>query len=411
MNPVAIFYLSKYFSLSSHYKNKKEQMKTSGNFNMTATTFSGLEEILAFEIKNLGGGNVQTARRAVTFEGDLGFLYKANLSLRTALRILVPIKSFRATNEKQLYSKARKINWNDYLTPDQTFAIDFAGASDVFRHSQYASQVIKDAIVDRIRNDQGSRPSIDRDNPDIRINLLVSGDKIILSLDSSGQPLFKRGYRIETGIAPINEVLAAGILLAAGWDGKGNYLDPMCGSGTFLIEAAMIACQIPPQLNRKDFAFMNWPNYDKKLFEFIKETRINRIKSPEGEIIGYDTNIEVLESAQRNINQADLADFITLKKQDFFESKKEHFPVLLVFNPPYNERIQTDNQIFYKKIGDTLKQHYPNTWAWFITSDFEALKHVGLRPSKKIPLYNGKLECKLVKYELYEGSKKAKYNL
>lgn len=385
-------------------------MKTSGNFSITATTFSGLEEILAFELKSLGGGNIQTARRAVTFEGDLGFLYKANLSLRTALRIIVPIKSFRAVNEKQLYSKARKINWNDYINPNQTFAIDHAGSSDIFRHSQYASQVIKDAIVDRIRNDQGERPSIDRDNPDIRIHVLINGDAITLSLDSSGQPLFKRGYRVETGIAPINEVLAAGILLAADWNGKGNYLDPMCGSGTFLIEAAMIACNIPPQLNRKEFAFMNWKNYDESLFRFIKETRINRIKQPEGEIIGYDKDIQVLEAAQRNINQADLQDFITLKKQDFFESKKEHFPVLLVFNPPYNERIQTDNQTFYKKIGDTLKNGYPNTWAWFITSDFEALKSVGLRPSRRIPLYNGKLECKLVKYELYEGSKKAKYS-
>ncbi len=385
-------------------------MITEGNFNITATTFSGLEDILAYEIKTLGGGNIQKGRRAVTFEGDLGFLYKANISLRTALRILVPIKSFRAINEKQLYSKARKINWNQYLNPSQTFAIDFAGASDIFRHSQYASQVIKDAIVDRIRNDQGERPSIDRENPDIRINLLISGDKIILSLDSSGQPLFKRGYRKETGIAPINEVLAAGILLAADWDGKGNYLDPMCGSGTFLIEAAMIAAQIPPQINRESFAFMNWPNYDQNTFDFIRETRIQKIKSPDYEIIGYDTDITVLESAQKNINEAGLSDFIKLKKQNFFESKKEHFPVLLVFNPPYNERIKTDNEELYKSIGDTLKQNYPNTWAWFITSDFEALKYVGLKPSKKLPLYNGKLECKLVKYEMYEGSKKSKKN-
>ncbi len=385
-------------------------MITEGNFNITATTFSGLEDILAYEIKNLGGGNIQKGRRAVTFDGDLGFLYKANISLRTALRILVPIKSFRAINEKQLYSKARKINWNQYLNPSQTFAIDFAGASDIFRHSQYASQVIKDAIVDRIRNDQGERPSIDRENPDIRINLLISGDKIILSLDSSGQPLFKRGYRKETGIAPINEVLAAGILLAADWDGKGNYLDPMCGSGTFLIEAAMISSQIPPQINRESFAFMNWPNYDQNTFDFIRETRIKKIKSPDYEIIGYDTDITVLESAQKNINEAGLSDFIKLKKQNFFESKKEHFPVLLVFNPPYNERIKTDNEELYKSIGDTLKQNYPNTWAWFITSDFEALKYVGLKPSKKLPLYNGKLECKLVKYEMYEGSKKSKKN-
>ena len=377
-----------------------------GIFSMTATTFSGLEEVLAYEIQSLGGTKIAIGKRAVTFEGDLASLYKMNISLRTALRVLVPIKSIRSANEKQLYSKVRSINWNNYLTPSQTFAIDVVGKSETFTNSLYAAQVVKDAIVDRIRNDQGERPTVDKNNPDIAFHVMLNGDRITLSLDSSGEPLFKRGYRVETGIAPINEVLAAGILMTASWDGKGNYLDPMCGSGTFLIEAAMIAANIPPQFKRKHFAFQNWNNYDAKTYEFIRDTRMKRIQNPTGEIVGYDIDINVLESAQKNIDSAGLSEFITLKKQDFFESKKEHFPVLLVFNPPYNERISSENQEFYKKIGDTLKQSYPNTWAWFITSDLEALKYVGLRPSKKIPLYNGRLECRLVKYELYEGTKK-----
>ena len=375
---------------------------------MIAKTFFGFEEILAQELKALGAADVNIQNRMVEFNGDLGFMYKANYSLRTALRIQKPILSFSAKTEGQLYEKMKKFHWENYFNVDQTFMIDPTVFSDYFTHSHYAALKVKDAIVDRFKEKDGRRPSIDKDAPDVRINIHISHDKVTLSLDSSGDSLHKRGYREETGPAPINEVLAAGLLLQAGWDGKGNYLDPMCGSGTMLIEAAMIANQIPSQLHRKRFAFQNWPDYDETLFTQIRNTRINRIKEFDYKIVGYEISPMMAKIAQMNIKSADLEDFIEVRNQDFFTSKKELFPVLLVFNPPYDERIENNNQEFYKQIGDTLKSSYPNTLAWFITSDLQAKKYVGLRPSKKVKVFNGKLECDFLQYEMYEGSKKTK---
>ena len=375
---------------------------------MIAKTFFGFEEILAQELKALGAADVNIQKRMVEFNGDLGFMYKANYSLRTALRIQKPILSFSAKTEGQLYEKMKKFHWENYFNVDQTFMIDPTVFSDYFTHSHYAALKVKDAIVDRFKEKDGRRPSIDKDAPDVRFNLHISHDKVTLSLDSSGDSLHKRGYREETGPAPINEVLAAGLLLQAGWDGKGNYLDPMCGSGTMLIEAAMIANQIPSQLHRKRFAFQNWPDYDETLFTQIRNTRINRIKEFDYKIVGYEISPMMAKIAQMNIKSADLEDIIEVRQQDFFTSKKELFPVLLVFNPPYDERIENNNQEFYKQIGDTLKSSYPNTLAWFITSDLQAKKYVGLRPSKKVKVFNGKLECDFLQYEMYEGSKKAK---
>ena len=375
---------------------------------MIAKTFFGFEEVLAQELKALGAADVNIQNRMVEFNGDLGFMYKANYSLRTALRIQKPILSFSAKTEGQLYEKMKKFHWENYFNVDQTFMIDPTVFSDYFTHSHYAALKVKDAIVDRFKEKDGRRPSIDKDAPDVRFNLHISHDKVTLSLDSSGDSLHKRGYREETGPAPINEVLAAGLLLQAGWDGKGNYLDPMCGSGTMLIEAAMIANQIPSQLHRKRFAFQNWPDYDETLFTQIRNTRINRIKEFDYKIVGYEISPMMAKIAQMNIKSADLEDIIEVRQQDFFTSKKELFPVLLVFNPPYDERIENNNQEFYKQIGDTLKSSYPNTLAWFITSDLQAKKYVGLRPSKKVKVFNGKLECDFLQYEMYEGSKKTK---
>ena len=375
---------------------------------MIAKTFFGFEEILAQELKALGAADVNIQNRMVEFNGDLGFMYKANYSLRTALRIQKPILSFSAKTEGQLYEKMKKFHWENYFNVDQTFMIDPTVFSDYFTHSHYAALKVKDAIVDRFKEKDGRRPSIDKDAPDVRFNLHISHDKVTLSLDSSGDSLHKRGYREETGPAPINEVLAAGLLLQAGWDGKGNYLNPMCGSGTMLIEAAMIANQIPAQLHRKRFAFQNWPDYDETLFTQIRNTRINRIREFDYKIVGYEISPLMAKIAQMNIKSADLEDIIEVRHQDFFTSKKELFPVLLVFNPPYDERIENNNQDFYKQIGDTLKASYPNTLAWFITSDLQAKKYVGLRPSRKIKVFNGKLECDFLQYEMYEGSKKTK---
>ncbi|MBS7332894.1 MAG: class I SAM-dependent RNA methyltransferase [Weeksellaceae bacterium] len=375
---------------------------------MQAKTFYGFEEILAQELKALGAADVKIGNRMVEFYGDLGFMYKANYSLRTALRIQKPIHTFSVKTDTQLYERMKKFPWENYFNVDQTFVIDPTVFSDYFTHSHYAALKVKDAIVDRFQENTGRRPSIDKDNPDVRFNLHISHDKVTLSIDSSGESLHKRGYRSETGPAPINEVLAACLLITSGWDGKGNYLDPMCGSGTMLVEAGMIACNIPAQIHRKEFSFQNWPDYDPKLFAEIRNFRINRIRDFDYKIVGYDISPMMVKIAEENIRSADLSDIIEVRQQDFFTSKKDLFPVSVVFNPPYNERLENDNQVFYKQIGDTLKSSYPNTLAWFVTSDLSAKKYVGLKPSKKLKVFNGKLECDFLQYEMYEGSKKAK---
>lgn len=378
------------------------------SFTMQAKTFYGLEDVLVQELKQLGASQIVKKNRAVEFLGDLGFLYKANYSLRTALKILVPIHHFKAKNETIFEKEINKIPWENYFFNSQSFAIDATVYSDYFKHSQYIMLKMKDGIVDRFRKKFGKRPDIERFNPDIKFHLHISNQEVTISLDSSGDPLFKRGYRKSHFEAPINEVLAAGLLNLAGWDGKGNFLDPMCGSGTLLVEAAMIALNMPPQLHRKQFGFMNWKNFDLELFNKIKDTRINRIKDFSGKIVGYDISDKALISAKNNIEAADLSEFIELKNQDFFTSQKELFPLLVVFNPPYDERLSITTDHFYKNIGDTLKNNYKNTLAWFITSDLEAYKKIGLRPSRKIKIYNGKLECRFFQYDIYEGSKKNK---
>lgn len=379
------------------------------NLQIQIKTFFGLEPVLAEEIKKLGGRNVEIKNRAVNCEGDLGFLYKINYSAHTAVKILIPIFEFKAFNEQKFYEKLYRFNWADFLEVNQTFAIDATVHSERFTHSQFMTLKMKDAIVDFFRDKFNKRPSIEPKNPDIKFHLHIDRDLVSISLDSSGEPLFKRGYRKEQGEAPINEVLASGMLQLAGWDGKGNFLDPMCGSGTLLIEAAMIALDLPAQIFRKKFAFQNWKNYDAELFKKIKEFRINRVKEFSGKIIGYDIDPKMLVCAKANIAAAEMEDVIEVKKQNFFESKKELFPLLMVFNPPYDERIEIKFDDFYKKIGDTFKQNYPNTLAWLITSDLEAVKKIGLRPSRKIKLFNGKLETRFLQYEMYEGTKKAKF--
>ncbi|MBV7439903.1 class I SAM-dependent RNA methyltransferase [Weeksellaceae bacterium TAE3-ERU29] len=373
---------------------------------MQAKTFYGFEKILAKEISELGGANVKIKNRLVEFEGDNGFMYKANYSLRTAVRILKPIHKFRAKNEDELYEEVKKYEWEDIFHENQSFRIDFTVNSPNFKHSQFAALKVKDAIVDRFRDLTNKRPNVERDNPDVIVNLHISHTTVTLSLDSSGEPLFKRGYRKETGLAPINEVMAAGLLSMAGWDGKGNFLDPMCGSGTLLIEAAMMAMNIPAQLHRKHFSFENWRDFDRDLFEKIKETRLNRIKEFHGEIIGYDINMLMIKVAQMNIKSADLEEFIKVKQVNFFQTKKEHFPLLIIFNPPYGERMEIKTEDFYRKIGDTLKNNYPNTFAWFITSDLESARDTGLWYSEKIKLFNGKIETEFVKYEIYDTQEK-----
>lgn len=376
------------------------------NIKIQIKTLFGLEEVLAEEIRKLGGKDVEVKNRAVNCEGDLGFLYKINYSARTALKIIVPLLTFKAWDENRFYDKLYAFPWDDYMNVDQTFAIDATIYSERFNHSQFISLKMKDAIADYFNFKYRKRPSVDTQNPDIKFHLHIDRELVTISLDSSGDALFKRGYRKEQGEAPINEVLASGMLQLAGWDGKGNFLDPMCGSGTLLIEAAMIALDLPAQIFRKKFGFQNWKNYDEELFKNIKEVRINRVKEFAGKIIGYDIDPNMLHASRINIEAAEMEEIIEVKEQDFFESKKELFPLTLVFNPPYDERIEITDDEFYKKIGDTFKKSYPNTLAWLISSDLDSMKKIGLRPSRKIKLFNGKLECRFMQYEMYEGTKK-----
>ncbi|HNP33221.1 MAG TPA: THUMP domain-containing protein [Flavobacterium sp.] len=380
------------------------------NFKMIAKTFFGFEEILAKELQQLGAQDVEIGTRAVSFKGDKGFMYKANLSLRTALKILKPIYHFRVFNDQSLYKGIQGIDWSKYLNESQTFVIDSTVHSDNFKHSQFVSQKAKDAIVDQFREKTGQRPSIDKDFPDLRINIHIDRDQCSVSLDTSGASLHHRGYRTATNIAPINEVLAAGMLLLSGWDGSCDFLDPMCGSGTLLAEAAMIACNIPANINRKEFAFEKWNDWDNDLFDQIIDSLMKRTKEFHHTIIGYDKAPSAVQKAKDNIMNANLEDYVSIMQGDFFDSKKENVgPLHMVFNPPYGERLNIELERFYRELGDTLKNNYPNTNAWFITANLEALKFVGLRPSRKIKLFNGSLEARLVKYEMYEGSKKGKY--
>ncbi|MCJ1807086.1 MULTISPECIES: THUMP domain-containing class I SAM-dependent RNA methyltransferase [Flavobacterium] len=380
------------------------------NFKMVAKTLFGLEEVLAKELQVLGAQKVEIGTRMVSFLGDKGFMYKANLALRTALKILKPIHQFRVYNESSLYKGIQQIDWAQYFGANQTFVIDTTVNSEYFNHSQFVALKCKDAIVDQFKEKLGHRPSIDKERPDIRINVHIDRENCSVSLDSSGDSLHHRGYKTATNIAPINEVLAAGILLLSGWDGSCHFMDPMCGSGTILAEAAMIACNIPANINRKEFAFEKWNDWDNDLFDKIMDSLLNKTKEFHYKIIGYDKAPSAVMKARTNITQANLDEYIIIREQNFFETKKTlEGPLHMVFNPPYGERLDIHLERFYREIGDTLKQGYPNTHAWFITGNIDALKFVGLKPSRKIKLFNGKLETRLAKFEMYEGSKKGKF--
>ncbi len=380
------------------------------NFKMIAKTFFGFEEILAKELLILGAQDVEQGVRMVSFKGDKGFMYKANLGLRTALKILKPVYFFRAFNEQSLYKGIMSMDWTKYLNANQSFVIDVTLHSDHFNHSQFVALKAKDAIVDQFLERYGKRPDIDKDFPDVRINLHIHADQCSVALDTSGASLHHRGYRTATNIAPINEVLAAGMLLLSGWDGQGDFLDPMCGSGTILAEAAMIACNIPANINRKEFAFEKWNDWDNDLFDAIVDSLMKKTKEFHYTIKGYDKAPSAVNKAKDNITNANLDEYVKIEQRDFFESEKEtRGPLHMVFNPPYGERLDIDMERFYREIGDTLKQGYPGTNSWFITANLEALKYVGLKPSRKIKLFNGKLEARLVKYEMYEGSKRTKF--
>jgi len=379
------------------------------NFKMTATTLKGLEGVLSEELKKLGAQDIKEGIRSVTFRGDQGFLYKANIALRTAIRILKPIRTCKVYDEEDLYEAIQKIKWEKYLDVEGTFAIGAVVNSKNFTsNSHYIALKSKDAVADYFRHKYSKRPNVDLDYPDVKIHVHIQKDWCTISLDSSGDSLHKRGYRSATNIAPINEVLAAGLVLLSGYTGDENFIDPMCGSGTILIEACMIACKIPANINRKQFAFERWKNYDEDLYFTIQDALLKKITNSHFKIMGFDKAPSAVSKAKQNIINANLDEFIGVHHVNFFNSTKEVFGnTTILFNPPYGERLNIDVNEFYKKVGDTLKHNYPNSTAWMITSDMQALKHVGLRTSKRIELKNADLDCKFVKYELYEGTRKA----
>lgn len=386
---------------------KNEKSRTE-DFEMKATTFHGLEDVLATELLKLGARDIIPFKRGVSFTGDKGFMYKANLCLRTALKVLVPIYSFTAENEHELYAKMKEYEWEELMNTDDTLAINATVNSDEFNHSLYVSQKTKDAICDRFVDKFSVRPNVDLDRPTVRIYVHIFRNQVNVSLDSSGDSLFKRGYRVDIDTAPMKEVLAAGMVLLSGWQPHLPLIDGMCGSGTLGIEAAMFANNIPPGVFREEFGFMRWHDYDKALWDTIYDSSINRIKDDMPNIISSDIDIVPLEMAKRNGAVAKVEDVIQYQHISFFDimPTKPHGTILL--NPPYDERLKMeDTNAFYKQIGDKLKKDFGGWTCWIITSNMEAIKSIGLHPSKKMTLFNAALECKLLKYEMYSGSKKA----
>jgi putative N6-adenine-specific DNA methylase len=384
-------------------------MITEKEFKIIVKTSFGLEEVLIEELKQLGICNVELGNRFVSFTGNLSDVYKTNLWLRTANRIIVPLKTFKITSDVDLYNKVKLIAWDKYFSVNQSFLIDSTVFSPLFNHTKYAAFKAKDAIVDQFRDKYNVRPNINTENPDIRINLHIDADNnCTLGLDSSGELLSKRGYKESQSIAPIKEDLAAGLILLSDWDKQTTFIDLFCGSGTLLIEAAMIAKNIAPNLKREKFGFMNWKNYDADLFNKIKKEAIEVQKPLENKIIGVEISGRSLGMARANISSAGLLNVIELHKKDFKEFNAPKEKGVIVSNPPYGERIGENVDELYKDFGDTLKKQYNGYSAWFISSNMEALKKVGLKPSRKIKLFNGNLECRLMNYQMYDGSKRIK---
>ena len=372
-----------------------------------AKTLYGLETVLSEELIGLGALNVQIVNRAVLFEGDKELLYRVNYCVRTALSILMPISDFRIRSKDDLYKGGAKIEWDRYMDPDDTFSVVPVINSPHFGHTGYAGLILKDAIADFFRNKTGRRPSVDTDNPRILINLHISNDQVTISLDSSVVPLFKRGYRQEQSSAPLNEVLAAGIILISGWNVSATLTDPMCGSGTIPIEAGLMACKIPPGKFRQFFGFQRWIDFDEDLFEKIKLESNSQICVSPVKIFGSDISDQTLQYAKANVTRAGLNDVISLDVADFKDLKSGNENGYILLNPPYGQRIQpAEIDLLYSMIGTTLKHNFPGAVAWLITSNKDSLKHIGLKPKEKHTLFNGALECILLKYEMYQGTKK-----
>ena len=377
-------------------------------FSMIAKTFKGLEEVLAGELVELGANDVKLERRAVSFSGDKQLLYRANLCLRSASRVLVPLATFKAKDADEVYAHVKQIDWAQYMTVQTGFQIDATVYSETFRHSRYVTYRVKDAIADWWNEHVGKRPSVKLSNPDLYINVHIANEQVTVSLDSSGESLHKRGYRVANTQAPINEALAAGMLLLAGWKGETDFYDLMCGSGTLLIEAALIAQNIAPGIFRQGFAFEKWPDFDKELFEFVYNDDSHECPFTH-HIYGSDAAFYAVQAALKNVKAAGQQRFIDVRQIRLQEIKREQQEKALVMvNPPYGERLAQDKDVLrlYADLGTAFKHQFAGSTAWVISSNEEALKCIGLKPSKRVKLMNGELECLFNKYELFSGDRK-----
>ncbi len=376
---------------------------------LTAKTLQGLEQVLAKEIEAIGGNNIQILKRAVTYEGDQKLLYRSCYELRTAVRILKPFHQFKTKHENHLYKKMKEVDWVSKFGLEQTFVINAVTNSKYITHSKYLALKSKDAIVDSFREVYDrQRPSIDLRNPDFRLNIHLGRDNVCtLAWDASGETLHKRGYRVESVEAPINEVLAAGMVILSGWKADRPLVDPMCGSGTIVIEAAMLANNIPPQRNRQQFGFMKWKDFDAGLWQEVRQEAKERIVTTKQSIYGYDKDFQAIKAATKNSMAAGLEDHITLNRQSFDQVASPSEDGILLTNPPYDERLEEEDIFaFYKDMGHVLKHQFEGYDAWLISSNIKAMKKLGLKPSSKKILYNGALECQFNCYELYKGSRK-----
>ena len=375
-------------------------------FELIAKTFQGLENILAKELTDLGANNIQIGRRMVSFTGDKALMYKANFALRTAIRILKPIKHFKAQTADQVYDAIKKMDWSQYLTNETSFAVDSVVFSKEFRHSKFVAYKVKDAIVDYFREKTGSRPNISITNPDLQLHIHIAEDDCTLSLDSSGESLHRRGYRQESVEAPLNEVLAAAMILMTGWNGECDLIDPMCGSGTIAIEAALIARNIAPGVFRKEYAFEKWNDFDQELFDTIYNDD-SKEREFTHKIYGYDINRNAVEIALKNVKAAGLSKEIEINQKDFHQFTRPEEKCIMVTNPPYGERISTPDLLgLYRTIGERLKHQFQDYDAWILSYREECFEQIGLKPSIKIPLYNGSLECEFRKYQIFSGKYK-----
>lgn len=372
-------------------------------FELVAKTFMGLEPVLAQELTLLGANNVQIGRRMVSFTGNKEMMYRANFQLHTAIRILKPIAHFKAKSAEDMYDAVKELDWSKYLDTKKTFSVDSVVYSEEFRNSRFVTYKVKDAIVDWFREKTGTRPNISVSNPDIRLNIHIAEDDATLSLDSSGESLHRRGYRQESVEAPLNEVLAAGMILMTGWKGETDLIDPMCGSGTIAIEAALIARNISPGVFRKEFAFEKWADFDQDLFDNIYNDD-SQERNFEHHIYGYDIDMKAVNTANLNVRAAGLTKDITIAQADFKDFQQPKGKSIIVMNPPYGERISTPNLLgTYKMIGERLKHAFSGNEAWVLSYREECFEQIGLKPSIKIPVYNGSLECEFRKYALFDG--------